>query len=475
MSQGDWYPNPGPQVKAFQSTAYELLYGGAAGGGKSEYLLMDPLKWIKNKNFRAILFRNSYPELMRSLVPRSFNYYPALGGKFNKSDFQWKFPSGAVIDFGYLDLETDMYKYKSAEYAWIGFDELTHFTEDAYKYMMSRNRCPDPMIPKRIRSATNPGGKGHAWVKARFIDRLEPFKKHSFIRERVPGSDEFVDVETTLDNPEGTTIQFIPAKVYDNKVLMENDPDYVKRLEGLKSSERRALLDGDWDIFEGQYFDMWREHIHIIDPLNSYASGFNFLSLDYGYSAPSAVYWHHINSEGQDIIYRELYVKKYTYKQLADLINRHMYKSENIQYMVVDPAVFSKMTGGNKTGAEIFNESGIYCIRGNNDRLTGWSYMRDMLSPYVDFRTDRETAKLLVTKDCPNLIRTLPQMIYDRVKVEDLDTRLEDHAVDSIRYGIMSRYDENYKPEKVEGFEYIIHDPNAPWNSKGKTGKWRRW
>lgn len=463
----EWRPNPGPQTKAFQSNAYEMLYGGAAGGGKSEYLLLDPLKWIHKKGFRALLLRNSYPELEMSLIPRSMDYYPGLGGKYNASQHTWKFPSGAIVDFGYIDVDSDIYKYKSAEYAWIGFDELTSFTESMYTYLKSRNRCTDPSIPKRIRAATNPGGKGHAWVRKRFIDRLEPFKIHYYRRDRIIGSDEYVDVETVKGDKKGSSIQFIPAKVYDNKVLMENDPDYIKRLEELSSSERRALLDGDWNIFEGQYFDMWRPHIHVIEPLDSYNHGFNFISLDYGYSAPSAVYWHHVNSEGQDIVYRELYVTKYTYEQLAELINSYIYKDENIQYMVVDPAVFSKMTGGNKTGAEIFYENGIYCIRGNNDRLTGWNYMREMLNPYKDFRTDKETARLLVTSDCPQLIRTLPLMVYDKNKVEDLDTKLEDHAVDSVRYGIMSRYARGsdggiHASEHIDS--EVSDDPDAPWN-----------
>ncbi|HNT77567.1 MAG TPA: phage terminase large subunit [Anaerolineae bacterium] len=242
-----WKPNPGPQTRFMQSPAYEVLYGGAAGGGKSEALLVEALRHVAVPGYHAILFRRTFPELERSLIQRSQALYPGLGGVYRSQQRRWAFPSGATITFGHLEGENDQYKYQSAEFAFLGFDELTSFTEAQYLYLFSRARTTARQesgkpLPVRIRAATNPGGVGHAWVKARFIDPLPPFQIGYFIREN--------DVERRVAPRIAGALsrQFIPATIADNPVLMEVDSGYRERLMALPLIERERLLNGNWSI-----------------------------------------------------------------------------------------------------------------------------------------------------------------------------------------------------------------------------------
>ena len=449
----EWRPNPGVQELALQSNVYELLYGGSAGGGKSEFLLVDVLYQINNPKYRAILFRKSFPELERSLILRSREMYPALGAKYNEQKKRWTFPSGAQIEFGYLDNDRAVYMYQSAEYAYIGFDEATHFTAFQVEYMKSRNRCPDKTVKKFIRYGSNPGNLGHVYFKKRFIDGKIPF-------------------EVYIDQKTGLTYQFIPAKVYDNKILMDNDPDYVKRLEGLPDKEKKMLLHGSWDVFEGQYFDCWNPEIHIIPPFQIPESWEKFIALDYGQKQPSAVGFFAIDYDGKLYMYKEIWGTGYTYKTLAEKIRDNVRAEDNISYLVTDPAIYS-MHGEDKTGAQILDEVldsvGIVSIPGNNDRITGWTYFRQHLSPYEKKNPITgevfKTANLVFFNTCVNAIRTIPQLIYSgkSSKMEDLDTNQKDEnglnlddCADMVRYGIMSRYS---KPQqKKDRFEEMLQE-----------------
>ncbi len=266
-----WQPNPGPQTRFLASTAFEALYGGAAGGGKSDALLMDALRYIDVPGYRALLLRRTFPELLRSLIPKSFRYYLALNGKPNMSSMpQWKFPSGAVIEFGHLQHEHDVHNYQSAEYQYIGFDELTSFTEAMFVYMQSRLRGVDG-IPKRMRAGTNPGGEGHDWVFRRFGPWLD---KESAIKAK-PG--ERLYFKNTKDGPvfcsrfeSNLSRVFYPAKVSDNPHL---DEGYEEILGGLDRVSRAQLLDGNWMAkpAAGAYYK--RSWFRIIDAAPSQVTG----------------------------------------------------------------------------------------------------------------------------------------------------------------------------------------------------------
>lgn len=250
-----WRPNPGPQTRFLASTAFEALYGGAAGGGKSDALLMGALRFAHIPGYRALLLRRTYPELLRSLIPKSFLRYLPIGGKpVMSSSPHWKFPSGAIIEFGHLQHEHDVHKYQSAEYQNISFDELTSFTETQYVYMQSRLRTTGD-IPCYVRAGTNPGGVGHEWVMRRFAPWLNPdapmraMPGEKLFYVNTPDGPEWADKGT----PGALSRVFFPAKVSDNPHLNQG---YASVLGGMDRVTRAQLLDGNWLIkpAAGMYF-----------------------------------------------------------------------------------------------------------------------------------------------------------------------------------------------------------------------------
>ncbi len=255
---GDWTPTD-RQRSFLASSAYEALYGGAAGGGKSESLLVAPLRWVHHKSFRAILFRRTFPDLERSLIDRSRGLYSAAfpGAVYNDSKHVWRFPSGATISFGHCANERDVYGYQSAEFQFIGFDELTHFTKFQYTYMLSRARSSKG-LPIRVRASTNPGGVGHEWVFDRWSRWLNP----ESLEAASPGQTLYYrnteDGERWCEahHPDALSRVFIPAKVADNPHIAVVDPQYIQRLMGLDAVTRAQLKDGNWLIKPGagKYF-----------------------------------------------------------------------------------------------------------------------------------------------------------------------------------------------------------------------------
>lgn len=263
-----WRANPGPQEKFLACSAYEVLYGGAAGGGKSESLLVDPLRFVGTPSFRALLLRRTFPELERSLIDRSRQLYPGVapGARYNGQEKIWRFPSGAQIQFGHAEHEHSVHQYQGAEFAYIGFDELTHFLLSQYLFLLSRARSSSGH-PVFIRGASNPGGPGHDWVMERWGAWLD---SEAQIRA-LPGQSLYY--VNTLDGPQyverGTpgalSRTFIPATLDDNPHLALNDPGYKNRLMGLDSVTREQLLNGNWmaRAAPGAYFK--RHYFRIID------------------------------------------------------------------------------------------------------------------------------------------------------------------------------------------------------------------
>ena len=271
------------QNKFINADADEVLFGGAAGGGKSYGQVIDALLYaLKYPGSKQIIFRRTFPELDKSIIRTALELYPQSIFKYNSSKHTGVFANGSIIDFGYCDSETDVFKYQSAEFDVIRFDELTHFTEDIYIYLISRLRGAND-FPKSVKSSTNPGGVGHSWVKSRFIDCGAPDIVHSFAN--------------------GTRI-FIPSKVQDNCFLMSKDKNYIKRLENLDEKNKKALLYGDWDIFDGQYFAEFKREIHTCRPFEIPSEWTRYRAIDYGLDC-LAVLWIAINSLNECFVYRE--------------------------------------------------------------------------------------------------------------------------------------------------------------------------
>lgn len=246
----NWRPNPGPQERFVECATDEALFGGAAGPGKSFALLYLAMRHVDAPGYRALLLRRTFPELRRSLIEDARTIYKDANGIYNESATYWRFPSGAKVEFGALDHDRDVHKYQSAQYAFIGFDELTTFTEFQFTYMSSRNRNTVG-LPNRLRAATNPGGVGHDWVLARYAPWLYPHSYTKYKGARVrPGQvlhykwNDSRKKEVITFDPTGTTRAYFPARVGDNPYLAGTS--YEKQLDKLDPLTRARLKHGDW-------------------------------------------------------------------------------------------------------------------------------------------------------------------------------------------------------------------------------------
>lgn len=415
-----------------KAQANEVLFGGAAGGGKSYGQLIDALLYaLKYPKSKQLILRRSYPELEKSLIRVSLDLYPNKAYKYNTTNRCGTFVNGSKIDFGYCDSINDVYKYQSAEYDVIRFDELTHFEEEVYVYIMSRLRGANS-FPKQMKSSTNPGGIGHTWVKSRFILPAPP------------------STEFSAEN--GTRI-FIPSKVQDNKFLMEKDPEYVKRLLNLSENDQKALLYGDWDIFEGQYFDEWDRDVHVIEPFDISPQWKRYIALDYGLDM-LACYFIAVDNENRAYVYKEIYKSGLIVSDAASLIRQNI--REHIYAYIAPPDLWNRRNDTGKSATEIFAENGIPLVRASNDRVQGWYNLKEWLKPYYD--NGVKIANLRIFKNCTELIRCLPSLQHDKRNPDDVsDTPHElTHAPDALRYFVSGRpapaVIKTVKDEEIDNF-----------------------
>lgn len=429
------------------SKAFETLFGGAAGGGKSYGQLVDALLYaLKYPKSKQIIFRRTFPDLERSIIRTSLEFYPKEVASYNSSKHIWRFKNGSIIDFGYIDNENDVYQYQSAEYDVIRFDELTHFTEYMYVYMISRCRGANP-YPKYIKSSTNPGGVGHSWVKERFIDIGEPNTIHNIKQE------------------DGTTTSriFIPSLVQDNLFLMANDPDYLKRLQNLPEKEKKALLYGEWDIFDGQFFTEFKRDIHVCKPFEIPKTWRIFRTRDYGLDM-CACYWIALDWNMNAYVYKELYESNLIVSEAARKINEMT--TEDIYCDYAPPDLWNRNRDTGKSTSDIFAESGQYLTKADNNRVTGWLAVHEWLKVIED-EQGQKTCKLHIFSNCVNLIRTLPAVQHDEKNPNDVANEPHEltHAPDALRY-FCTMYqlpksikiqlpDGNYTKTELEDLGYI--------------------
>lgn len=403
------------QQAFIDSQAFETLFGGAAGGGKSYGQLVDGLLYaLKYPKSKQIIFRSTFADLEKSLIRTSMDLYPLSIADYNSSKHTWKFKNGSIVDFGYIQYEKDVYQYQSAEYDVIRFDELTHFTEFMYTYMISRCRGANP-YPKCIKSSTNPGGVGHNWVKERFIDIGAPNVIHT----------------CKLETGETTTRIFIPSLVQDNKFMLTYDPDYIKRLDALPEKERRALKYGDWDIFDGQFFTEFKRDIHVIEPFEIPKDWYIYFVMDYGLDK-LAGYWIAVDYNNNAYVFREIYESNLLVSRARDKIKEMT--NEQIYLYLAPPDLWNRHKETGKSTADIFEEGDITLYKTNNDRIQGWLQMKEWLKPYKD-EQGCMTARLKIFNTCKNLIRCLPQVQHDEKRVGDIANEPHEltHSVDAIR------------------------------------------
>jgi hypothetical protein len=474
---------PFPKQQAFHSSpAKYRLFGGAAGPGKSKALLMEAiLQAHEHPGANTLLLRRTFPELEQSLLLYFRRDIPReLYKSFHESKRVVEWLNGSTTRFGYCQSESDVYQYQSAEFLFIGIDELTLFTLRQWQFLTSRNRCPVPGAFPCMAGATNPGNIGHAWVKSLWIDKQ-------------PASG--------MENPDAydpADYDFIPARVSDNPIYAA-DENYLKTLRALPSHLKRAFLDGDWDVFAGQYFDKFDPTRHVIraEEIGRQGSQVDaeqgsrgpgegrsgdqsnlgdwkpwwprWISIDWGFEHPSAAYWHAAVPRGaatpgcavpdspiedgqkteegtgksacatnQVVTYREYVTHRTAPRDLArEIIARSLHADsarEKIDAIYLSPDAFAHRTDEASIAdqmGDVFAAAGFpRPVPADDDRVGGWMLMYQML----------DAGEWLLTDNCIELIRTLPTLVRDPARIEDIEKMDGDDPADAARYGLKSRY-----------------------------------
>lgn len=434
-----WRPQE-KQVSFMERTEDEVLYGGAAGGGKSEALVIEALRQVHIPHYRGLIVRKSFPELS-ALIDKTQSYYPYAvpGAKYNSQNHAWTFPSGAKIYFGSMYTAKDKNKYQGRNFDFIGIDELTHFTYDEFEALRARNRPQGPGTKVYMRMTCNPGGVGHGWVKERYIAGREPYK--TYIKR--------VEVEGRVYEISSC---FIPATVFDNPNLLNNDPDYVARLATLPEALKKAMLYGDWESFSGQVFTEFRDdaahyrdrkYTHVIEPFDIPRHWRRYRSFDWGFTKPFSVGWWAADNDGRLYRYRELYGctdtpnvgVEWTIDAVARKIREieEKYEPDRSQILgVADPAIWDNSRGSDGSIVRQMEREGVYWDRGKHDRIAG------KMQLHRRFAFDKNGYPMIqVFNSCRAFVRTVPTLIYSQYDVEDVDTNCEDHVYDEVRYMLM--------------------------------------
>lgn len=453
------------QMSALESIATEILYGGAAGGGKSHLMRIAAILWCAAiPGLQVYLFRRIREDLVKNHVEGPSGFRALLAGWVQCGfctivEDEIRFWNGSKIYLCHCKDEKDRFKYQGAEIHVLLIDELTHFTDVIYRFLRNRVRMVGLTLPPQYRKSfpriicgANPGGVGHQFVKTTFIDGVRPMQ--SYFTPKSEG---------------GMLRQYIPARLEDNPSLVENDPGYEARLHGLGSESLvRAMRYGDWDITDGAFFDNFRKDRHVIKPFQIPRDWLRFRAGDWGSAKPFSFGWYAVATEpylaapgvliprGAMIRYREWYGIKTDaegrympntgVKMTAENVGTQVRVrdgTDKITYGVLDPAAFAQ-DGGPSIAERMMQGStgrnGSTFRAADNKRVTargamgGWDQMRARLDGDEDGRP-----MLYFFETCIHAIRTIPALLHDESRPEDLNSDMEDHAADEVRYACMSR------------------------------------
>ena len=459
----NYQPTP-KQAMFHASKANEILYGGAAGGGKTKALIMDAFfRCLKNPGTTAVVFRRSYGELEDTDIKEAQASYPEKLATYNAGRHEFRLINGSKILFRHCENEADRFKYSGIEIQFLYFDELTSFEQVIYDFIKTRLRAKKSLgVVPIVRSASNPGNIGHGWVKKMFVD-AGPYME---IQEQEIWSE-------TLHKAKKIRTQYIPALATENPFITD---DYIFELEQKPEALRRALLQGDWDSFEGQVFSEFindpnhyidRKHTHVIAPFEIPAHWPRYFGFDYGYSDPFAGIWAAMEPDGTLVAYREYYGCvpgkadtgiKLTPVQIADGILEREEKeaSDNIKVLrTADPSIFDKSRGYSVADQMApgyqGRAKGVLFNKGDNTRIAGKMEIHERFR----FR-ENDKPSLQFFSTCVNCIRTISTLPYDEKKREDVDTDAEDHLYDAMRYLAM---DHPMTPAKKPPKVYRPFDP----------------
>ncbi len=420
---------PSKRQELFLSAkAKHVGFGGARGGGKSWAVRSKAkLLSLNYPGIKILIVRRTYPELVNNHITQLRKELYGIA-KYKDKDKVFNFPNGSTIQFMYCAKDSDLDRVQGTEYDIIFLDEATQLSEHQMKTITACLRGVND-FPKRIYYTCNPGGQGHSYIKRIFIDK------------------NYKDGE----NPDD--YEFIQSLVTDNKILMETDPEYIKMLEALPHRQKQAWLYGNWDIFEGQFFEEFvddpkhykdRMFTHVIEPFDIPKNWKIYRSYDWGYAKPFSCGWWAVDYDG--VFYRILeyygctgepnegvkWTPQKQFEEIKRVENEHPYlKGKQIEG-IADPACWNKETG--ESIIDTAMKYGIYFQKGDNKRIAGWQQVHYRLQ-----FDDNGYPMMYIFNNCKNFIRTIPLLMYSDTKVEDLDTELEDHIADETRYMCMSR------------------------------------
>lgn len=415
-----WQPHAGPQTRFLASAAYEVLYGGAAGGGKSQALLFGALRQVEHPQYRALLLRRTFPEL-RELMDAALPIFTAIGATWNASEKRFRFPSGAVMDFGYAEHYRDVMQYQGQAFQYIGFDELGQIAEERiWTYLISRNRPTAPGQVLQMRASANPGGAGHHWLKRRFVTPCP-----------ADGSPVLVD---------GFSRAFVAAKLSDNPTLMENDPAYGERLRLLPELEYRWLADGDWDAGGGLALQMRKAHLVPAFDVPDHWTWFG--GFDWGYNHPFSWGLYAADEDGNVYCVDTATGRHLQPPAIADRF-RALVGTRPLRYTVAGHDVWADVKARTEhvpTLFEQFAAQGFPMVKANISRVAGVQNVRRYLEGEPPRFRLFDTPNNRAVYECLESRVADPDHLEDVLKVDADQSGLggDDHY-DQVRYALASR------------------------------------
>lgn len=485
MNQTVYSPHPGKQTEFISCSADNVFFGGARGPGKSfalafkaafsvkrghwtyqgkkitddEYLQFSAqgieCKYIVEKiaidypDYVAILIRRTGPQLERNLKPECDKLYPLYGGQWKERHRRYVFPSGAMIYLVHCKDRRALDDYIGGNYNFIGFDEVNQFPQEWVDAIVTSNRTTNPELRPQACMTSNPGNIGHIWLKKTYVDRCPPTEGETIYSEELDVTYTLkVSGETFFDD-NGVSWQYIPALVFENPSIMENDPGYILKLKNLKPTLKKMWLFGDWGAFVGMFFDKWDEDTHVIDMTDEktrfrYNKEFSkythtlYRFYDYGTKAPFVCLFAAVDADDNITIFDEIVETGLASSAQARFVNEYALEKYNLtpddfSDELADPQYWAKHSEKDSmpySPEEHYADEGIYLTQGVRDREVGAKIIYDAFEPVKD-----GVPRIRFTSNCSYSIETIPALPAAELNPEDVDKKGEDHAYDALRYG----------------------------------------